>query len=111
MVARTIRILTDKSPTAHHHADALAKGVQNSGSLFNVAVGDLARTPSDAFYNETALEDIRLDKSDVLLFSSTLIEILNDYGLEQDAILLQAKSDNDDQELYDLGKRFAEQLE
>lgn len=41
----------------------------------------------------------------------SLIEILNDYGLEQDAILLQAKSDDDDQELYDLGKRFAEQLE
>lgn len=46
MVVRTIRILTDKSSTAHHHADALAKGVRDSGSLFNVAVGDLARTPS-----------------------------------------------------------------
>ncbi|ORZ16355.1 hypothetical protein BCR42DRAFT_451316 [Absidia repens] len=156
MSSRKIRIMTDKSPVAHHHADLLAKGVKSSASGFQAVVGDLARSPDDAASEQTALEDIRLQKYDILLFSSMgalslyekhfreeedrhplhsktigivlfphstfdsaesshptdkhLIAALNEYGLERDAILLKANSDNDDQEIIDLGKHFADQL-
>ncbi|KAI8343473.1 hypothetical protein BC941DRAFT_411518 [Chlamydoabsidia padenii] len=157
MAPRTIRIITDKSPVAHRHADQLAKGVKSTGISYNVIVGDLARSPDDAANEQTALEDIRIqNKSDILLFASMgalslyekhfkeeedrhplhsktigivlfsnstfddagsshptdkhLIDDLNQYGLERDAILLKVQNDSDDQELYELGKRFVEKL-
>jgi hypothetical protein len=39
-----------------------------------------------------------------------LIDDLNQYGLERDAILLKVQNDNDEQELIKLGERFVEQL-
>ncbi|SAM08634.1 hypothetical protein [Absidia glauca] len=158
MAPQTIRIITDKSPVAHRHAELLAKGVQSrtSDTAYKVVIGDLTRTPNDAANEQTALEDISISKSDVLLFASMgalslyekhfqeeegrhplhsktigivllshstfddsgsshptdkhLIDDLNQYGLERDAILLKVQNDNDEQELIKLGERFVEQL-
>jgi hypothetical protein len=48
MAPQTIRIITDKSPVAHRHAELLAKGVQSktSDTSYKVVIGDLTRTPN-----------------------------------------------------------------